>query len=103
VILTQDVTEQFFCRLMLRSARSSPKNCIGGSPAGTGFDKSSGRAAAQVRLIVWCNACQHQVEPDPAEMAARRFSATVVTSNFDSEIPSSRTPPIAARPRTRGA
>jgi hypothetical protein len=22
-------------------------------------------------LIVWCNACQHQVEPDPAEMAAR--------------------------------
>jgi hypothetical protein len=28
-------------------------------------------AAAQVRLIVWCKACQHQVEPDPAEMAAR--------------------------------
>jgi hypothetical protein len=27
-------------------------------------------AAAQVRLIVWCKACQHQVEPDPAEMAA---------------------------------
>ena len=27
--------------------------------------------AAQVRLIVWCKACQHQVEPDPAEMAAR--------------------------------
>ena len=24
-------------------------------------------AAAQVRLIVWCKACQHQVEPDPAE------------------------------------
>ena len=22
-------------------------------------------AAAQVRLIVWCKACQHQVEPDP--------------------------------------
>jgi hypothetical protein len=30
-----------------------------------------GAAAAQVRLIVWCKACQHQIEPDPAEMAAR--------------------------------
>jgi hypothetical protein len=28
-------------------------------------------AAAQVRLIVWCKSCQHQVEPDLAEMAAR--------------------------------
>jgi hypothetical protein len=28
-------------------------------------------AAAHVRLIVWCKACRHQVEPDPAEMAAR--------------------------------
>jgi hypothetical protein len=28
-------------------------------------------AAAQVRLIVWCRACSHQVEPDPAEIAAR--------------------------------
>jgi hypothetical protein len=28
-------------------------------------------AVAQVRLIVWCKACQHQVEPAPAEMAAR--------------------------------
>jgi hypothetical protein len=28
-------------------------------------------AAAHVRLIVWCKACQHQVEPDPAEMAER--------------------------------
>jgi hypothetical protein len=28
-------------------------------------------AAAQVRLIVWCKGCSHQVEPDPAEMAAR--------------------------------
>ena len=26
-------------------------------------------AAAQARLIVWCRACQRQVEPDPAEMA----------------------------------
>jgi len=28
-------------------------------------------SAAQVRLIVWCKACQHQVEPDPTEMAPR--------------------------------
>jgi hypothetical protein len=35
-------------------------------------------AAAQVRLIVWCKACQHQVEPDPAEMAARYGSETPV-------------------------
>jgi Molybdopterin oxidoreductase len=28
-------------------------------------------AAARVRLIVWCLDCRHQVEPDPAEMAAR--------------------------------
>jgi hypothetical protein len=26
-------------------------------------------AAARVRLIVWCKACQYQVEPDPTEMA----------------------------------
>jgi hypothetical protein len=29
-------------------------------------------AAAHVRLIVWCNECQHRIEPDAAEMAARR-------------------------------
>ena len=28
-------------------------------------------AANHVRIIVWCRACGHQVEPDPAEMAAR--------------------------------
>jgi hypothetical protein len=28
-------------------------------------------AAARVRLIVWWKKCQHQVEPDPAEMATR--------------------------------
>jgi hypothetical protein len=28
-------------------------------------------AAARVRLIVWCKACCHQVEPDAAEMAER--------------------------------
>jgi hypothetical protein len=28
-------------------------------------------AKAAVRIIVWCKACQHQIEPDPAETAAR--------------------------------
>jgi hypothetical protein len=28
-------------------------------------------ATARVRLIVWCKVCNHQVEPDAAEMAAR--------------------------------
>jgi hypothetical protein len=35
-------------------------------------------AAAKVRLIIWCKACQHQVEPDPAEMAARYGADTSV-------------------------
>ena len=35
-------------------------------------------AAAGVRLIVWCKACQHQVEPDPAEMATRYGAGTSV-------------------------
>ena len=26
-------------------------------------------ATAKVRLILWCKACRHQVEPDPAELA----------------------------------
>jgi hypothetical protein len=37
-----------------------------------------GAAAAEVRLIVWCKACQHQVEPDPAEMAQRYGADTSV-------------------------
>jgi hypothetical protein len=44
-----------------------------GGPATLG-----GTAAAGVRLIVWCRACQHQVEPDPAEMAARYGADTSV-------------------------
>jgi len=35
-------------------------------------------AAAGVRLIVWCKECQHQVEPDPAEMATRYGAGTSV-------------------------
>jgi hypothetical protein len=35
-------------------------------------------AAAHVRLIVWCEPCRHQVEPDAAEMAARYGAETAV-------------------------
>jgi hypothetical protein len=35
-------------------------------------------AAAKVRLMVWCKGCQHQVEPDPAEMAQRYVAETPV-------------------------
>jgi hypothetical protein len=35
-------------------------------------------AAAQVRLIVRCKACQFQVEPDAAEMATRYGADTSV-------------------------
>ena len=35
-------------------------------------------AAARVRLIVWCKACSHQVEPDPGEMAERYGAETTV-------------------------
>jgi hypothetical protein len=35
-------------------------------------------AAAHVRLIVWCKACGHQVEPDPTQMARQYGSGTSV-------------------------
>jgi len=35
-------------------------------------------ANAKVRLIVWCKACGHEVEPDPAEMARQYGAATSV-------------------------
>jgi Zn finger protein HypA/HybF involved in hydrogenase expression len=35
-------------------------------------------ANARVRLIVWCRDCSHQVEPDPAETAARYGAETNV-------------------------
>jgi hypothetical protein len=37
-----------------------------------------GAAAVRVRFIVWCKDCQHQVEPDPCEMAQRYGAATTV-------------------------
>jgi hypothetical protein len=35
-------------------------------------------AGASVRLITWCRDCSHQVEPDPAEMAARYVAETPI-------------------------
>jgi hypothetical protein len=43
----------------------------------SGSPMTLGKAAsAQVRLIVWCKGCGHQVEPDPAEMATRYGAET---------------------------
>jgi hypothetical protein len=53
-------------------------------------------AAAQVRLIVWCKACQHQVEPDPAEMAARYGADTSVLDWRERLVCSSLTWPIGS-------
>ena len=35
-------------------------------------------AAAQLRFIVWCKDCQHQVEPDPGELAEEYGAASTV-------------------------
>jgi len=35
-------------------------------------------ARARVTLIVWCKACRHRVEPDPAEQAERYGGDTPV-------------------------
>jgi hypothetical protein len=35
-------------------------------------------AAAGATIVVWCKACGHQVEPDPAEMAAQYGADTSV-------------------------
>jgi hypothetical protein len=42
-----------------------------------------------VRLIVWCKACGHQVEPDPAEMVARYGAETPVLNWRDRLVCSS--------------
>jgi hypothetical protein len=55
-------------RIQLSKVKSEP-----GPPMTLG-----GAAAARVRLIVWCKDCQHQVEPDPGEMAQRYGAATTV-------------------------
>ena len=38
-------------------------------------------AAAKVRLIVWCKACGHQVEPDATEHA-RRYGKTTTLPDW---------------------
>jgi hypothetical protein len=50
----------------------------------------SNAAAARVRLIVWCKACHHQVEPDPAEMAERYCADTAVLDWRDRLVCSER-------------
>jgi DNA-directed RNA polymerase subunit RPC12/RpoP len=35
-------------------------------------------AAARVRVIVWCKACGHRIEPDAAEIADRYGADTAV-------------------------
>jgi hypothetical protein len=42
-------------------------------------------AAAKVRLIVWCKACGHQVEPDPGEHA-RRYGAETTVSDWKQRL-----------------
>jgi Transposase IS116/IS110/IS902 family len=40
-----------------------------------------------VRIIVWCKACQHESEPDPAEMAARYGVATLLCLRLLDRLP----------------
>jgi hypothetical protein len=59
---------------------SSPANDNVGVKSEIGSPMTLGTAAAaRVRLIVWCRECGHQVEPDPAEMAARYGAETTAS------------------------
>jgi|SRR6516225_5156511 len=54
-----------------RSGRSVQPTAAVGTMKYTGPPATLGSSAkAQVRLIVWCRDCQHQVEHDPAEQVA---------------------------------
>jgi hypothetical protein len=48
-----------------------------------------GAAAAGVRIIAWCKACQHQVEPDPAELA-ERYGAGIAVLDWRARLRCSR-------------
>jgi hypothetical protein len=48
-----------------------------------------GAAAAGVRVIIWCKACRHQVEPDPAKLA-ERYVAGVAVLNWRDRLRCSR-------------
>jgi hypothetical protein len=58
-------------------------------------------AATKVRLIVWCKKCRHQVEPDPAEMAARYGADTPVLDWRERRVCSSGSGPVGSD-RRRG-
>src|SRR5215470_10189220 len=47
-------------------------------------------ATARVRLIVWCKACGHRVEPDPAEQA-ERYGAEAPVPEWREPLPSDAT------------
>jgi hypothetical protein len=49
-----------------------------------------------VRLIVWCKACQHQVEPDPSEM---RYGAELAVPDWRERLVRSQ---CGGRGRFRG-
>jgi hypothetical protein len=46
-------------------------------------------AAARVGLIVWCNACGHRAEPDPAEIA-QRYGAEITVPGWRERLVCSR-------------
>jgi hypothetical protein len=48
-------------------------NLYPGPPATLGIT-----AAAGARIVVWCRACGHRVEPDPGELATRYGAETSV-------------------------
>ena len=59
---------------------SMPMNAYRGPPMTLG-----NAAAAKVRFIVWCRDCAHQVEPDPAELAAR-FGAELPVPDWQARL-----------------
>src|SRR5262249_20694382 len=58
-------------------------------------------AANHVSIIVWCKACQHQIEPDPAAMADRYGMDTPLLRPF--ECPAVRRSEVDALPRKMNA
>ena len=48
-----------------------------------------GAAAAGVPIIVWYKACQHQIEPDPAELV-ERYGVGVVVLDWRDRLVCSR-------------
>jgi len=68
------VSDRYFlsARITTTSHHAPASEDVGTMNSYSGPPMTLGNAAsARVRLIVWCKACQHQVEPDPAEQAER--------------------------------